>query len=90
MSKAWAKGSTTRWRRVRALVLEENRRTNQGRCVLAIPRVCQGQADQVHHTRSRAEVGDDPKYLMAVCRACNLKVGAPGRISPEPKQVSSW
>jgi len=90
MSRSWSKGSTRAWRRLRAWVLAENQRTNQGRCTLAIPKVCTGQATQVHHTQSRAIVGDDPKYLVAACQACNLHVGQPGRNSPEPKRVSNW
>jgi 5-methylcytosine-specific restriction endonuclease McrA len=89
MSRSWAKGSTTQWRKVRARILADNQRTNQGRCTLHIPGVCTGQADQVHHVLGREVSGDDPAYLAAVCRACNLKAGQPGRRT-KPKRVSKW
>lgn len=88
MSRAWAKGSTTQWRKTRAAVLAENQRTNHGKCTLRIPKVCTGQANQVHHVLGK-EHGDNIKHLVAVCRACNLKVGQPGR-GTKPKKVSRW
>lgn len=90
MSRAWSKGSTTRWRKLRAAVLAENLATAGGRCTAAVPGVCTGLAEQVHHTLGRGITGDDPRYLAAVCRACNLHIGEPGRISPEPTPHSRW
>jgi 5-methylcytosine-specific restriction endonuclease McrA len=90
VSKAWGKGSTPEWRRIRADILLENLIRNEGRCTLAIPGVCTKEANQVHHTVSRAIVGDDRAYLVAVCRECNLKVGDPSKNSPQPKRVSNW
>lgn len=92
MSQSWAKGSTRRWRVLRAQVLATNRTANRGRCNLAIPGVCTGRADTVHHTLGRAVTGDDPRHLEAVCAACNLHIGEPGRHepAPKPKKVSSW
>ena len=90
MSKAWAKGSTPAWRKTRAGVLLRNQQEHGGRCQLRIRRVCTGQADTVHHIVGRAVSGDDPKYLVACCRACNLSVGEPGRDRAKPKRVSSW
>lgn len=87
---SWDKGSTRAWRRIRAGVLEENRRTNGGRCVLAIPGVCTGMATCVHHTVGRAVSGDDPRYLVASCKACNLHVGEPAKHTPKPRRVSNW
>jgi 5-methylcytosine-specific restriction endonuclease McrA len=89
MSRSWAAGSTPRWRRIRAQVLHRNVLEHGGRCQVALPWVCQGQADQVHHTMGRQVTGDDPAYLVATCRACNLAIGEPGR-SPQTKRVSSW
>jgi len=89
MSKMWAKGSTTRWRKIRAAVLLANQSENRGRCTLAIKGVCTGTADTVHHILGRSITGDDPRYLAAVCAACNLAVGEPGR-GAKPKRVSSW
>ena len=90
MSKVWEKGSSGRWRYIRAWVLDKNRRENQGKCVLAVPKVCTGKANSVHHTLGRDVTGDDPAYLVACCMKCNLHVGQPKRISPEPKRVTKW
>jgi hypothetical protein len=90
MSRAWAKGSTRRWRTLRAAILEANRQTNGGRCTLAIPKVCAGQADQVHHTKGKAVSGDDPRHLVPACGPCNRHVGRPGRTSPTPRPTSRW
>lgn len=90
MSKAWAKGSTPAWRRIRKRILDENLRTNQGRCTLQIEGVCTGQANTAHHVLGRAVTGDDPSYLVAACMACNLKIGEPKRSSPPHRRVSTW
>jgi len=90
MSKSWAGNKGRAWRRIRRRVLDENQRTNDGRCTLELPGVCAGQADTVHHTLGRAVTGDDPRYLVAVCKACNLKVGEPRRSSPPHRPVTSW
>jgi hypothetical protein len=87
---SWDKGSTRRWRRIRAWVLEQNVITNGGRCTVRIKGVCTGVADCVHHTKGRSVTGDDPRYLAASCTACNLKIGDPARHSPQPKRVSNW
>lgn len=89
MSKAWAKGSTSQWRRVRARVLAENLITNGGRCAVALD-VCTGAAEEVHHTKGRAVTGDDPRFLVATCKACNLKLGDVTVASPEPRPVTKW
>jgi hypothetical protein len=93
VSRAWAKGSTRRWRRLRAVILANNAATNQGRCNLSLPDVCTGQADTVHHTLGKDVTGDDPRYLMATCRACNLSIGDPRKTkttAPPFRRVSSW
>lgn len=90
MSKAWAGGSTTAWRKTRALVLANNQATNGGRCTLAIPDMCTGQATQVHHTLGRNVTGDDPRYLAATCAECNQHVGDPTKHNPQPKLISRW
>lgn len=82
MSKAWGKGSTRRWRRIRAAVLADNLATNGGRCTLQIPRVCTRRADTVHHRLGKAITGDDPAYLDASCTACNLHIGDPQTHNP--------
>jgi len=89
MSRSWSKGSTRRWRKVRAAVLLANQAENRGRCTLAIARVCTGTADTAHHTRGKRH-GDDPRDLVAACAACNLHVGDPTRHSPPPRPTSRW
>lgn len=89
MSRAWAKGSTRAWRRVRASVLQLNVEANGGRCTLQLEG-CTGRATQAHHTRDRAIMGDDPRYLVATCAQCNRKAGRPEASSPKPKRVSRW
>jgi hypothetical protein len=89
VSLSWAGGSTRRWRKLRASILAANALTNGGRCTLAIPRVCSGMADQVHHALGKAVTGDDPRFLQATCGPCNRKVGEPGA-RVEPRRVSSW
>lgn len=89
MSRSWEKGSTRHWRKVRAAVLLANSHENKGRCVLAIPGVCTGQATQVHHVRGKA-YGDRLEDLVPACRECNLHIGQPGRVSPDPRPVSRW
>lgn len=89
MSRSWAKGSTRRWRKLRAAVLLANANENAGRCVLAIHGVCTGLAEQVHHVKGKAH-GDRIEDLVPCCKRCNLHVGNPGRISPEPRPVSKW
>lgn len=89
MSRSWAKGSTTAWRKVRAGVLLANQQENKGMCTLAVPAVCTGTATQVHHLKGK-QYGDDVRHLAAVCRACNLHVGDPARKSPQPRPVSHW
>lgn len=89
MSKAWAGGSTYAWRKVRTQVLQDNLLNNSGRCRLLIEGVCTTTATQVHHTLGRAVTGDDPRYLLPVCKPCNLKVGDPTKYSEPPSTVQS-
>lgn len=88
MSRSWAKGSTTRWRRIRASILARDAYT----CQLRIPDVCTQRATHVHHVTGRATTGDDPAHLMATCAPCNLHVGDPTarRHDPTPTPRSSW
>lgn len=81
----WEGGSTTAWRKVRAQVLDRDGH----RCRLQIPGVCTTIATQVHHTKARELVGDDPAYLLASCPPCNQRVGDPTKHDPEPRP-SRW
>lgn len=100
MSRSWAKGSTRRWRELRAQVLRANANTNRGRCALNVGvecakhgkpcrGICTGAATEVHHSRGKAH-GDDVRYLVATCQPCNLHVGQPGAATPKPRPVSRW
>lgn len=90
MSKAWAKGSTAAWRKLRARILLDNQLENQGRCQVAIADVCTGQANTVHHILGKKVTGDDPRYLVACCKECNGHIGEPKRSSPQHKTVTEW
>ena len=98
---AWAGGSTTRWRKLRARILAANLASNAGRCAAAISGVCTGIATEVHHVKGRSVTGDDPKWLAALCRACNQHIGDPqahpahcfcgwGYARPRMRRVSTW
>jgi len=87
---AWDKGGTRAWRRVRARVLAENLVINGGRCAVGIKDVCTGEAECVHHVLGRAVTGDDPRYLIASCNACNLRIGRPRSSGLQHKRVTDW
>ena len=87
MSLSWKGGSTRAWRRLRAWVLARD----GYRCRLRVPGVCTGRATCVHHTLGKRVTGDDPRYLVAACTQCNLKVGDPARSpDPAPRPVTRW
>jgi 5-methylcytosine-specific restriction endonuclease McrA len=87
MSQAWAGGSSARWRTIRRTVLIRDGH----RCRIKIKGVCTRTATCVHHTRGRAVTGDDPRYLVAACRPCNLKMGDPTRgPDPRPRPMTRW
>lgn len=84
MSRDWSKGSTRAWRRTRRLVLERD----HYRCQLKLDG-CTTRATTAHHTKGKA-LGDDPRFLVAACQPCNLKVGDPTKADPEPLPWSGW
>lgn len=86
MSNSWRGGSTRAWRRVRLGVLIRD----GYQCQIALPGVCTGTATQVHHTVGRSVSGDDPRYLVASCRDCNLKRGDPTKHSFKPRKMTRW
>lgn len=97
MSRSWRGGSTRAWRRLRASVLARYGYA----CQLRLPgtwvtrdgvlRRCAGRADTVHHTLGRAVTGDDPRFLVAACTACNLKIGEPSKVvDPKPQPRTRW
>ena len=82
---SWEGGSTRAWRRTRAYVLDRDGH----RCRLRL-QPCTTVATQVHHTRPREVVGDDPAYLLAACRACNLRAGDPRKGSDPQVPTPTW
>jgi 5-methylcytosine-specific restriction endonuclease McrA len=86
VSNSWDRGSTRAWRRIRALVLVRD----GYRCQLKLD-VCVQVATHVHHTAGRSITGDDPRYLVAACAPCNLKLGDPTKLTDPPnKPVTRW
>ena len=59
-------------------------------CQLRIPNKCEGRANEAHHTLGKAVTGDDPKYMVASCKPCNLHIGDPTAIDPIPHVVEWW
>lgn len=84
MSKGWAGGSTTAWRRTRRAVL----RRDGYRCQLKLDG-CTTNANHVHHLDGKA-LGDDPRRLVAACEHCNLKTGDPTKQDPQPRPRRQW
>lgn len=94
VSKNWKNGSTQGHRKARAYVLMRD----GYRCQLAIPGEwprwggmarCLVRATEAHHTKGKAITGDDPDFMIAACKPCNLKVGEP-KVDPAPRPVTEW
>jgi 5-methylcytosine-specific restriction protein A len=88
MSKAWEKGSDSRWRTFRLTILERDRWL----CTLK-EKGCTGTAEQVHHIVPLARGGPkyDPGNCTSACAWCNRKLGdRPAAPQPQPRTVSSW
>ena len=75
----WQGGSTRKWRKIRAYVLDRDAHT----CQLRLDG-CTTHATRAHHTRDRDIYGDDPEYLVAACAGCNIRTGDPVPHDPEP------
>jgi hypothetical protein len=86
MSRNWAAGSTTAWRKTRLEILARDR----WRCRLRIEGVCTTVATCVHHVAGRGVTGDDPRYLVASCAPCNLATGDPVRLDPPHRPMTDW
>jgi 5-methylcytosine-specific restriction endonuclease McrA len=84
-SPHWKGGSTAAWRKIRLVVLNRDRWI----CQLGLEG-CTGKANEVHHLRSRSDVGDDPQHLVASCRSCNLRAGDPSTGDPDPVVYTQW
>lgn len=85
MSRSWAGGSTTRWRKLRLDIAARDRWVC-GLCHQPIdPRLKHPhpRSLHVHHTLGKRH-GDDPRHLVAAHAECNLAEGEPGRDTPDP------
>lgn len=84
-SSLTSRGSTTRWRRLRAYVLVRDGH----RC-----HVCGGPATEVDHVVPRALGGtDDMANLKAICRKDNLAKGSrlmPNTTTGQPTTSRTW
>lgn len=104
MSRSWGKGSTRAWRQTRAMVLSRDnfqcRAHSDGWCDRAnrsTPHTCTIRAEltgphagHAHHTGGKAQ-GDDPRYIVAACKTCNLHIGNPATAAdPKPKPRTRW
>jgi hypothetical protein len=85
-SPHWIGGSTRAHRRAREVVLARA----GGVCQLSIQGVCTRAATEAHHTLGRGQTGDDPQWMIASCKACNLHVGDPTRFDPTPEINDQW
>jgi 5-methylcytosine-specific restriction endonuclease McrA len=87
MSRSWQGGSTTRWRTLRAAILQRDHH----RCTINAPG-CTIVATCVDHIVQREHGGgDEPSNLRAACMPCNLgRKRTPPTEEPPPKKVSSW
>lgn len=88
MSKGWSGGSTTRWRTLRAYVLERDHHT----CRIGGPK-CIGNATTVDHIIPLAEGGQkyDESNCRAACVPCNMgRRNAVAAYEPQARPVSRW
>jgi hypothetical protein len=100
VSKGWAGGSTTAWRRTRRAVLLRDaalgyhcRAHQDGWCERANtrPHTCTRQPTEAHHTHGKAQTGDDPAHIVSSCRTCNLAIGDPTKApDPTPTPRTRW
>lgn len=89
MSQWWQGGSTRAWRKIRARVLHRDGYQCQLR-LAGCTRTAPLRGGHVHHTHGK-KYGDDPRFLVAACRNCNLKLGNPDRTTDPPNRtVTKW
>jgi len=104
VSSQWGSGSTRAWRLLRSAVLARDRYRcrahNDGWCAKAkraTSHTCTERAEetgehagQAHHVRGK-RFGDDPRFIVASCKACNLHIGDPDqRADPQPQPRTQW
>lgn len=101
MSRTWTKGSSRRWRQIRAYVLARDadqgwgcRAHEEGWCERSGrpgAHECLHRGEHAHHTKGRRKTGDDPERIVAACEPCNLHIGDPTvQPDPEPTPRTRW
>jgi hypothetical protein len=93
----WEAGSTRHWRTIRAYVLQRDGRCRahaDGWCARAgrtTSHECTGRPEHAHHVLGRSKTGDDPRYIVAACAACNLYIGDPTQHGDPPlTTITTW
>ena len=91
------RGSTRRWRRIRAWVLERDGYACRFVTDESTGARCGAYATHVHHVEPRATAAagamvDDPAKLAAACAAHNLEHGTTGGLiaGPRPSRQPDW
>jgi 5-methylcytosine-specific restriction endonuclease McrA len=77
-------GGNRNYAKLRRAVLERDGH----RCQVQTEK-CTTVADCVHHTIGVGVSGHDPDHMVASCTECNLHVGDPRKLDPEPR-VGTW
>ena len=55
------------------------------------PHVCTHRPEAAHHYLGRKITGDDQRYIVSSCNACNLAIGDPSaRTDPPGKGYTQW
>lgn len=85
MAVGWEGGSTRAHRNARAQVLA----AAGERCQLRLDG-CTTIATEAHHTLGKTVTGDDPAFMVAACRSCNVRVGDPRADDPQPAVTPWW
>jgi hypothetical protein len=94
----WDGGSTRHWRIIRLYVLVRDgyrcRAHADGWCAKAGRKkehTCTTYAEHAHHVLGRARTGDDPAFIVAACKACNLYIGDPTQHGDPPLTIiTNW
>lgn len=88
VSGAWSRGSSRRWRGIRARVLARDGWVCQlcRRPIDPALKTPHPMSAEVHHTLGKDATGDSMRYLVAAHRDCNLKARTP----PQPRPHSKW
>jgi len=100
MSRSWDKGSTAAWRVTRQFVIQRDaqlgyacRAHEDGWCAFVPrPHICTGRRGRrhAHHVHGRGKTGDDPRWIVSSCAACNLHIGSPEDYNPQPTPKTRW